>query len=318
MEKRSTSSNRNSTWRRFRSQYQIQLFVWAGLIFLFIFSYLPMFGIVMAFNNYNIMTGVSGIVSGPWVGLRWFREFFRDPQFPNILANTLVLSLLKLVFSFPIPIIFAIMITETRNMRFRRFVQTASYLPHFVSWVIVSGLVFTFFSVDHGVINNFIRFIGRDAIPFITSPRYYWFLAVFTDIWKGMGWWAIIFIAAITTIDPTLYEAAIIDGAGRFARIRYIVIPGITGAIVVVMILNMGNLLGGGVSGANFEQALLLGNPLNASRSEIIQSFALTFGLGLGRWSFGTAVGLVQSVISVILIFGSNAFVKKLRGSGLF
>ena len=305
-------------WARFARQYQIHLFVWMGLAFLFVFSYAPMFGILMAFTNYDISTGVKGIFSGPWVGLKYFIEFFTDPMFEPILVNTLSLSLLKLLFSFPFPIIFAIMITETRNMIIRRTVQTVSYLPHFISWVIVSGLVFTFFSVDYGVINKIFMFFGKDPLPFITSPAYYWFLAVFTDIWKDMGWWAIIFIAAITTIDPALFEAAVIDGAGRIARIRYIILPGLGGAVTVTLILSLGSLLGGGLSGSNFEQSMLIGNKLNAVRSEIIQSYSLRMGLGLGRFSFGTAVGLLQSITSVILVFGSNAFFKKIRGFGLF
>jgi len=313
IEKRKTG-----VWARFARQYQIHLFVWMGLAFLFVFSYAPMFGILMAFQNYDISTGFKGIFSGPWVGFKYFIEFFTDPMFEAILVNTLSLSLLKLLFSFPFPIIFAIMITETRNMAVRRCVQTVSYLPHFISWVIVSGLVFTFFSVDYGVINKIFVFFGKDPLPFITSPAYYWFLAVFTDIWKDMGWWAIIFIAAITTIDPALFEAAIIDGAGRIARIRYIILPGLGGAVTVTLILSMGSLLGGGLSGSNFEQSMLIGNKLNAVRSEIIQSYSLRMGLGMGRFSFGTAVGLLQSITSVILVFGSNAFFKKIRGFGLF
>ena len=305
-------------WSRFARQYQIQLFVWLGLFFLLIFSYAPMFGLIMAFKNYDISTGIIGIFTSPWVGFKYFIEFFTDPMFNNILINTLTLSLLKLLFSFPFPIIFAIMITETKNMVFRRSIQTVSYLPHFISWVIVSGLVFTFFSVDYGVVNKLLAFFGNEHVPFITSPSYYWFLAVFTDIWKDMGWWAIIFIAAITTIDPALYEAAIIDGAGRIARIRYIVLPGLSGAVTVTLILSLGSLLGGGLSGSNFEQSMLIGNKLNTERSEIIQSYSLRMGLGMGRFSYGTAVGFLQSITSVLLVFGSNAFFKKFQGRSLF
>jgi putative aldouronate transport system permease protein len=250
--------------------------------------------------------------------MKYFKEFFTDPNFSSILINTLALSLLKLIFSFPIPIIFAIMITETQNMAFRRFVQTVSYLPHFISWVIVSGLVFTFFSVDYGVVNSVLNMFGKERAPFITSPDYYWSLAVFTDIWKDMGWWAIIFIAAITAIDPSLYEAAYIDGAGRIARIRYVVLPSLIGTITVVLILSMGSFLGGGMSGSNFEQSMLIGNNLNSVRSEIIQSYSLKMGLGQGRFSYGTAIGLLQSITSVILIFSSNAVSKKFTRNSLF
>lgn len=311
-------TKKKSVWRTFFKQWQIQLFVWIGLLFLAVFSYAPMFGLLIAFQNYDISSGIMGIFSGPWVGLKYFREFFVDPNCVPILVNTLSLSLLKLLFSFPIPIIFAIMITEVKQMPFRRFVQTASYLPHFISWIIVSGLVFTFFSVDNGVINNVLQWLNIDKKQFITDPKYYWFLAVFTDVWKGMGWWSIIFIAAITSIDPSLFEAATIDGAGRLARIRYVVIPGLSGAITVVLILSMGSLLGGGLSGSNFEQSMLIGNKLNAARSEVIQSYSLRMGLGMGRFSYGAAMGLMQSIISVILVFTSNGISRRLSGSSLF
>ena len=302
----------------FARQWQLQCFVIAGMIFLLIFRYFPMFWLIIAFKNYDIVTGIKGVFTSKWVGLQFFKEFFIDPKFPSILTNTLAISGLKLLVSFPLPIIFAIMVTETRNMLFRRFVQTASYLPHFISWVTVSGLVFTFFSVDSGIVNKLFNFFGFNSIPFITNAKYYWFLAVFSDVWKDMGWWAIIFIAAITTIDPSLYEAAIIDGAGRMARIRHIVIPGITGAISVVLILAIGGLIGGGLSNSNFEQSMLIGNNLNTLRSEVIQSYSVRMGLNLGRYSYGAAVGMVQSVTSVILIFSTNAIVRKLRGVGLF
>ena len=312
------SPKRTSVWKRLRRQYQIQLFVWPGLIFLAIFSYIPMFGLMIAFRNYDISSGIRGMFTDRWVGLKYFREFFKDPQSVFVLKNTFGLSMLKMVFSFPVPVLFAIMITETRHMGFRRFVQTASYLPHFISWIIVSGLVFTFFSVDNGVINNVLSLFGGTRIPFITKPMYYWFLAIFTDIWKGMGWWAIIYIAAITSIDPNLFEAAIIDGAGRLQRIRYITLPGIAGAVTVVLILSIGSLIGGGVSGSNFEQAMLIGNKLNVGQSEVIQSYSLRNGLGMGRFSYGAAMGLMQSVFSVILIFSSNALSKKISGNSLF
>lgn len=309
---------KKSVWTEFRKQYQLQIFVLLGLLFMLVFSYIPMFGILMAFKNYDISTGIAGIFTSPWVGLKYFKEFFTDPNCGSIILNTVILSFLKLLFSFPIPILFAIMVTEVRNMAFRKFVQTVSYLPHFISWVIVSGLVFTFFSVDGGVVNNIFNMFGKDSVPFITDSKYYWFLAVFTDVWKDMGWWAIIFIAAITSIDPTLFEAAIIDGAGRMARIRHIVLPGISGSITVVLIMSLGSFLGGGLSGSSFEQSMLIGNKLNAVRSEIIQSYSLKMGLGMGRFSFGTAVGLLQSLVSVILIFSSNAISKKLSGNSLF
>lgn len=311
----------NKKWRlfrQFRKQYPIHFFVWPGLVFLLIFSYVPMVGVIMAFKKYSISSGIMGIFTSPWVGFKNFTEFFNEINFWIILRNTLGLSILKTVFVFPIPILFAIMVCETRNIIFRKLVQTVSYLPHFISWVIVAGLSFTFFSEDFGVFNEAFKNLGMKTVPFLTTPDYFWFLAVITDVWKESGWWAIIFIAAITSIDQALFEAATIDGAGRIDGIRYIVLPSISGAISVVLILSLGNLLGGGLSGSNFEQCMLLGNDLNLSRSEIIQTYTLKVGLGQARYSYAAAVGLLQSVISVILIFGSNAFSKKFSGTGLF
>ncbi len=312
--------SRTTVWKRFKKQKTLHFFVWIGLLFLLVFSYTPMFGILMAFKNYSITSGIKGIFTSEWVGFKYFIEFYNDYMFFTIVRNTLVLSILKIIFTFPVPILLAIMLNEVKNMTYKRIVQTVSYLPHFISWVVVLGLSFTMLSTDVGLINKLLVSIGivDKPIPVLTDPDYFWGLAIGTAIWKEAGWWAIIFLAAISGINPTLYEAAQIDGAGRLARIWHITLPGIKGTTVVVLILTIGSMLGGGLIGSNFDQAYLFGNPSNNSTSEIVQTYAFKVGLAQGRYSYAAAIDLVQSVISVILIFSSNYIAKRVTGSGLF
>lgn len=314
-----------SQWKPFKRQLPFHVFVWVGLFYLFVFHYIPMFGIVIAFKQYDITTGIPGMFQGRWMGLSHFRMFFADGRSFEIIGNTLIISLLKLVVMFPSAIAFAIAINELRGKLFKRFVQTVSYLPHFVSWIIIYGLLFTLLSVDDGLLNRLLASVGLIGahIPFLSDAGYIWQVMVLSDAWKELGWNSIIFIAAIATINPSLYESAQIDGAGRWQKIRHITLPGIKGTASMLLILGLGNILGGGVSGSNFEQALLLGNDLNNSRAEILSTYVLKFGLGAysgggAMISYATAVGLVGSVISLLMIFGSNYAVKKSQGYGLF
>lgn len=308
------------TWKRFKKQWMLQLFVGIGMIFLIVFSYTPMFGIIMAFKNYTISEGIIGIFTSEWVGLKHFDEFIHDYQFGTIVRNTVTLSLLKVLFTFPAPILLAILLNEVKNAAFKRFVQTVSYLPHFISWVVVVGISFAFLSADIGLVNKALLSLGLIDKPLdiLTNPDYFWELAVGSAVWKEMGWWTIIFLAAITGINPSLYEAAKIDGAGRLARIRHITLPGMKGTIVVVLILTIGSILGGGLVGSNFEQAFLFGNSINNPTSEIVQTYAFKVGLKDGRFSYAAAIDLIQSVISVALIFSSNYIAKRISGSSLF
>ncbi|OZB92319.1 sugar ABC transporter permease [Paenibacillus sp. XY044] len=307
-------------WKRFKKQRTLQAFVLIGIIYLLIFAYTPMFGILMAFKHYSIVTGIQGIFTSQWAGLQHFHELVTDYRFGQIVRNTLVLSLLKVIFTFPLPILFAIMLTELRNMVFKRVAQTVSYLPHFISWVVVAGLTYSFFSTEVGIVNRILMGIGIIDAPLtiLTNPNSFWGLAVGSAAWKEMGWWAIIFLAAISGINPSLYEAAQIDGAGRLARIRHITLPGIMGTIVVVLILTVGNILGGGLVGSNFEQSFLLGNDINNSTSEIVQTYAFKVGLSQGRFDYAASIDLLQSIISVTLVFLSNWIAKRVSGSSLF
>ena len=301
--------------KNLRSQWFLQASILLGLLLLIVFCYIPMYGLIIAFRDYRVSMGMAGFFTAPWVGFKWFREFLTDYRFALIFRNTLVISVLKIFIAFPIPIIFALMLNEIRQPLFKRFVQTASYLPHFVSWVIVVGLCQTFFGTVNGVLSNLMVQWGivERAVPILTDPKYYWALAVTTEVWKSAGWSAIIFIAAISGIDATLYEAAQIDGASRIQRMVHITLPSIKGTIIVMFILSLGGLISG-----NLEQARLMSNAFNRSTSEIINLYVLTIGLGNFRFDYAAAVGLMQSVISAALVFSSNWLCRRYAGASIY
>jgi len=302
-----------------KRQKMLQVFVLAGIIYIFVFNYLPMFGIIMAFKKYDIVMGIKGIFTSEWVGIKYFKDFLTDYMFPMLVKNTIGISVLKLIFTFPLPIIFALMLNEIRHMRFKKLVQTSSYLPHFISWVIIYGISVHFLS-SKGILNVFLMKLGliSQPIPYLSSPDLFWGLAVALDAWKELGWWTIIFLAALVGISQDLYESAQIDGASRLQRIRYISLPCMKATIATVLILALGNLFGGGLSGSNFEQSYLFGNAMNNPASEIIQTYVFKVGFQRGLYAYATAVGLIQSVIALVLVLGSNFASKKISGTGLF
>ena len=312
--------NRHKFWVKLKRQRVLQIFAWAGIISLLIFNYAPMAGILVAFKKYSKKDGFWGIFNNEWAGLKYFREFFSDYMCWPVIKNTLIISFLKILASFPAPILLAIMLTEVRNRHFKKFVQAVSYLPYFISWVIVAGILTAFFSQSRGLVSELIIKLGISdkGVSFLTNPDAYYQLAVWTSIWKSTGWWSIIFLAAISGIDPGLYEAAMVDGAGRLKRIWHITLPGILPAIVTVLILSVGSFLGGGMMGGNFDQTMMLGNKLNASASEIVQTYAFKTGMVDLRFNYATAIDLMQSIISVVLIFATNAVSKKVTDTGLF
>lgn len=314
------TTKKKNGFKKFVRQRDLQIFALLGLSYLLLFCFVPMVGIIMAFKAYKVTSGVAGIFTSGWVGLKYFKEFFTDYRFGELLRNTVAISTLKIVFAFPVPIILAIAISECRNKFFKRFVQTASYLPNFISWILVYGICSALLAQSSGVVNKLlIQFhLIKDGIPFLTDPKLFWGMAVVVSIWKSAGWWAIIFLAAIAGIDSTLYEAASIDGAGRMKRIHYITLPGIKGAIITVLILSIGSFLGGGMVGSNFEQSFLMGNRVNNATSEIIQTYAFKMGMAEGRFSYATAVDLIQSMFSITLIVISNGIARKLSDEGLF
>jgi len=299
-------------WERFKSQFALQTMVWPGILFLLLFSYVPMYGILIAFKEYDLFLGV---VDSPWVGFKHFQEFLNDPNFLNVLRNTLAINLMGLLFGFPAPIVFALFLNELNKQRFKRFVQTISYLPHFVSWVIFGGLVLTVLSPSNGILNLLLMslHIIDEPINYIAKPHLFWIIMVSAEILKGIGWGAIIYIAAIAGVDQEMYDAAKIDGAGRFQRMWYVTLPAIMGTVVIMLIFAISSLLNTG-----FEQIMVMQNPLNLDVSETIDTYVYKVGLRQMRYSYSTAVGLAKSVVALLLLFAANYVSRKVTDSSLF
>ncbi|WP_150272746.1 ABC transporter permease [Paenibacillus tepidiphilus] len=293
-------------WKKLTNQLDLQSMVWPGIIFVAIFSYIPMYGVVMAFQQYDIF---NGILESPWVGWMNFKMFFEAPEFWNVMRNTIVISLLKLVITFPAPILLALMLNEVGNMAFKRFIQTVSYLPYFLSWVIVSGFVFSLLSVDNGTVNFLLERLNliQEPVNFLAIPEYFWSILVSVNVWKEIGFGSIVYLAAIAGVDPAMYEAASIDGASRFKQIYLITLPSIAPVIIIFMILAIGNLLSAG-----FEDILLLAtNPILRPYSDVIDTYVYRVGILNARFSYATAVGLFKAVISVILLVTANKIARR-------
>ncbi|MCM3699341.1 ABC transporter permease subunit [Paenibacillus macerans] len=298
-------------FKRLFAQRHIQIMALLGVAWMIVFNYVPMYGIIIAFKEYNI---VKSIAEAPWVGFDHFKEFFQDDNFVNVMKNTLGISLIKLVVGFPLPIIFALFLNEMRSVRFKKAVQTISYLPHFLSWVVLGGILTTWLS-DVGIINAVLLALHliQEPISYLAEPNYFWGIVIASDVWKELGWSAIIYLAAITSISPEMYEAATIDGAGRFQKMWYITLPSIKATISILFILAVG-----GVLNSNFDQILVLRNALNESASNVIDIYVYQTGMLSGRYSYSTAVGLFKSVIALILLLLANRVTKKLNDTSLF
>ena len=302
----------NKTMHKWWGQRYLQLMVIPGIIWMFVFNYIPMGGIVIAFKKFKI---TKTIAEAPWVGFKYFNEFFSDSNFFDVLTNTLGISLLKLVIGFPLPILFALLLNEIRGVKFKKISQTISYLPHFLSWVVLGGILTTWLAKDGGVINDFLiaAHILKEPISFLGEPKYFWGLSLITDSWKELGWGAIIYLAAITGVDQQIYEAATVDGATKIQKIIYITLPSITGTIAIMLILQVSGLMN-----ANFDQIMNLKNQINVSRSQVIDTYVYQVGMTMGKYSYATAVGLFKSVIALILLLISNTTCKKLLGRSLY
>ena len=269
-----------------------------------------MFGIVPAFKDYSIKGAIFG---SEWVGLENFKELFETPDFFKVTWNTLKISFYKLVFGFPLPIIISLLLNELRSMRFKKTIQTIIFLPHFISWVILSGIIFSLFRVDGGIINELIVLLGGEKIPFLSDNRYFVKLLVSTNIWKGAGWGTIVYLAAITGIDPSYYEAAEIDGASRFQKMLYITVPGIMVAVTINLILQLSNVLSAG-----FDQVFNLYSPPVYDTADIIDTYVYRNGIIEGKYEMSTALGVFKSITAFVLIMLSNYASKKLGGDGIW
>jgi putative aldouronate transport system permease protein len=271
-----------------------------------------MYGVLMAFQDYSIF---KGFMASPWVGLKHFDMFLNSPEFLEVMRNTAVISLLKFFIGFPAPILLALMLNEVKNMMFKRVVQTVSYLPHFMSWVIVAGLVMSMLSTDNGSINILMEKMNviDEPVNFLSLPEWFWSILVSTGVWKEIGFGSIVYLAAIAGIDPSMYEAASMDGASKFKQIFLITLPSIMPVVIIFMILAIGNLLNAG-----FEDILLLAvNPVLRDVSDVIDTYVYRVGIQNSRYSYATAVGLFKAVISVGLLTMANSIARK-AGSSLW
>lgn len=288
------------------------LLVLPAVVWMIVFNYIPMYGITMAFQEFDPFLGLG---QSPWTGFANFEELFNDPFFWTAVWNTLKISVLKLIFGFPIPIVFALLINELRGNRLKKTVQTITYLPYFISWVFVVAFMYTLLAPETGVLNAIAKALGLgDGNRFFMgeADSFVW-IAVASDVWKNFGWNSVIFIAAIAGVDQQLHEAATVDGAGRFRRMWSITLPAIKPTIIVLLILNLSYLVT-----QNFDQMYLMMNPMTQESGEIVNTYAYRMGVVLGRFSYGTAVGLFQAVVSVVLLVVSNRVSRKMSGESLF
>ena len=295
---------------KFWAQKDLQAMAIPGVIWMIIFNFIPMYFIIIAFMRYNV---AKGVLNSKWVGFSNFQEFFSDSRFWLVMKDTFGLNILRLVIGFPIPIIFAILLNELFSVKFKKLVQTISYLPHFLSWIIVGGIMYNWLS-DTGMITDLLVKIGilNQPVHLIGTPKYFWGILITSEVWKEIGWNAIIYIAAISSIDPNMFEAAVIDGAGRFKKIWHVTLPSIRGTIAVLLVLNIGNLLG-----SNFDQLFVFYKPVLYDVIDVIDIYAYRLGIENGRLSYATAVGLFRSVFAFILLYTANKASKKLTGTSL-
>lgn len=301
-----------SKFRLFKKQIALQSMVVPGIIFLIIFCYIPIAGLSIAFMDYGVLDTVK---TADWAGLNNFKNAFSDKYFWQAVRNTLGISLLKLLIGFPFPIILAVMMQLMGENRFKRSVQTITYLPHFLSWIVLGGMVISWFSVS-GIFNQLLARLNLLNEPknYLLDKDNYWMIAVLSDVWKEAGWNTVLYIAAMTGIDPTFYEAAKIDGASILQQIRYITIPSIKYIISLNLIMTISGLLG-----SNLDQTLVLMNSQNRKTAEVINSYVYRIGIAEGNFSYSTAVGLAVSVVSLILLVSANYLTKRLNdGKSVF
>lgn len=301
---------RSSRWKQIVKDYDLYLMLVPGLAFLLLFKYTPMYGLVIAFQDFSIFKGIG---DSTWVGLKHFERLIHNEEFYRVLLNTIWISVYKLIFLFPLPIIVAILLNELRKVVFQRTIQSIIYLPHFISWVIVSGIFINLLSVNGGLINNMLGFFGIGPIPFFVDPGIFRPLLVFTEGWKEMGWGTIVYLAAIASIDPQLYEAAKMDGASKFRQMIHVTLPGISSTIVLMLILRLGHMLEAGT-----EQILVMYNPVVYNVADVIGTYVYRVGLGASDYSFSTAVGLFESVVAFILIVSGNQICRRWLGRSIW
>lgn len=296
--------------RSFRRHWQLYLLIIPPVLYFIIFKYLPMANAVLAFKNYNVVKGIWG---SPWVGTQYFEMFFRNPAFATLIKNTLYISFYQLIVGFPIPILLALALNEVKSARFKKNVQMVTYAPYFISTVVMVSIIMLFLSPRLGIVNTITGALGFEAINYLGEPGMFRTVYVLSDVWQTMGYSAVIYLAALAGVDPSLYEAAKVDGANRFQKILNVDLPGILPAAVIILILSVGSIMALG-----FEKMYLLQNPLNLSTSEIISTYVYKIGLLNANYSFATAVGLFNSLINLVLLLVVNAIAKRASNTSLW
>lgn len=297
--------------RRNRKMYRLfYLMMLPGLLYFAVFRYLPMFGLVIAFKDYDIF---KGIWASQWVGLKNFEELFRSSDFRNVLNNTLMISFAKIIIGFPIPIVLAILLNEMRSVRFKKVIQTLLYLPHFLSWVVIGGILLNLFSPVFGLAGEFFRAMGMEPVNILAQKSTILGVVIASDVWKECGWSTIIFLAALTQVDASLYEAAKMDGANRLKQMFYITLPAISGVIILLLILRIGKIMNAG-----FEQILVLQNAVTRDRIDIFDTYVYREGLQRGEYSFSSTVDMFKSVVAFMMVVAADKISKKFGEEGVF
>nr|WP_296484002.1 ABC transporter permease subunit [uncultured Acetatifactor sp.] len=295
--------------KHLKKEWMLYSFLIIPVLYYIIFKYIPMFGNVIAFRKYS---GGPNIFGQKWVGFRYFKQFFKDPSFWNAFRNTLTLSITYLIFRFPITLTFALLLNEIRNLKWKKFVQTVSYLPHFISMVIIAGMIKEVVSLT-GPINTMIESLGGEKISFIQEASWFPPIYIISGIWQGLGWGTILYLAAMTGINMELYEAAKVDGANRFKQAIHVTIPGIMPTIVTLLILDIG-----GIMGSNFEKIILLYLPSTYETADVISTLVYRMGISGGNFSYATAVGLFEGVVGLILVVTANLVSRKVTEASLW
>lgn len=302
--------NKSEFAKYFKQHKWLYFMLMPGLLYFILFRYIPMGGIIIAFQQFSPFTGLWG---SKWVGLAHFKTFFSGADFWMLLRNTLGISILSLIFYFPAPIILSLLLNEIKNQKYKKVVQTFIYIPHFISWVIVASLTYTLFNINDGIINQVINAVAGHTVNFLGLPEYFRGLIVGQSIWKETGYGTIIFLAALSGVDTQLYEAAKVDGAGRWRLMWHITLPAIKGTIIIMLILKVGTILNTG-----YEQIFLMRNALNVSTSEVFDTYIYYKGITNAQYSYSTASGLFKSVVGLIMVLGSNWLAKKSGESGIY
>lgn len=310
MELRKKEGFFEKTWRLMRKYKQVYVLMLPGILFFLVIKVFPVWGLGIAFVDFKIKKGILG---SAFVGFKWFEKFLSGPSFGRIFRNTLAISLMDLLIAFPVPILLSLGFNEMRHRRYKRVLQSVVYMPHFMSWVVISGITFLLFSTDVGIVNKFIRMTTGETVNFLTNQNSYWWVLLCQSIWKEAGWGTIIYLAAISQVDPGLYEAAVVDGANRFQRVIHVTVPCIAPTLIVMFIMKIGRMMN-----ISFEQTMMMFNDMVSPVADTLDYYSYRIGIQQGNYSIGTAVGLFKSMIGLVLVLTSNWVIKKTGNEGMF